>query len=45
MNQPLPVSALANTAEIFLGRQPILDHKKQIIAFAKKLWNVMNKVR
>ena len=33
MNQPLPVSALANTAEIFLGRQPILDHKKQIIAF------------
>ncbi|MGB2831617.1 MAG: EAL domain-containing protein [Methylotenera sp.] len=33
MNQPIPLSVLASTAEIFLGRQPILDHKKQIVAY------------
>lgn len=33
MNQPIPLSAINGTTEIFLGRQPILDGKKQIIAY------------
>lgn len=33
MNQPIPLSAINGTAEIFLGRQPILDGKKQTFAF------------
>jgi EAL and modified HD-GYP domain-containing signal transduction protein len=33
MNQPIPLSAISGTTEIFLGRQPILDSKKQIIAY------------
>lgn len=33
MNQPVPLSAINGTTEIFLGRQPILDAKKQIMAY------------
>jgi EAL and modified HD-GYP domain-containing signal transduction protein len=33
MNQPIPLSAVNSSAEVFLGRQPILDGKKQIIAY------------
>ena len=33
MNQPIPLSAINGTTEIFLGRQPILDGKKQTFAF------------
>ncbi len=33
MNQPIPLSAINGATEVFLGRQPILDTKKQIIAY------------
>lgn len=33
MNQPIPNPAISSSAEVFLGRQPILDSKKQIVAY------------
>lgn len=33
MNQPMPLPNTSSGSEIFLGRQPILDHKRKIVAY------------